>query len=151
MLNGAQLSANMGVGSWRRTRKAQLVEASPGTTNVEGALLSLRTTAESVPLPLLIGGTFVDMPRLSGVARVDCMSDAPLYPMRTVVRLTNVEAHRIRFWESRYGLITPSRDESGRRLYSGRDIELIRRIGVMVDRQGMSLSAICGLLNQRAA
>lgn len=93
----------------------------------------------------------MDMPRLGGDARVDCMSDAPLYPMRTVVRLTNVEAHRIRFWESRYGLITPSRDESGRRLYSGRDIELIRRIGEMVDRDGMSLSAICGLLGQPAA
>ena len=71
----------------------------------------------------------MDMPRLSGDARVDSMSEAPLYPMRTVVRLTKVEAHRIRFWESRYGLIKPTRDESGRRLYSGRDIELIRRVG----------------------
>ena len=114
-------------------------------------MLSLCATAESILLPLPIGGTFVDMPRLSGVARVDCMSDAPLYPMRTVVRLTNVEAHRIRFWESRYHLITPSRDESGRRLYSGRDIELIRRIREMVDRDGMSLSAVSGLLGQRAA
>ena len=93
----------------------------------------------------------MDMPRLSAQGQVACPSDAPLYPMRTVVKLTNVEAHRIRFWESRYGLIKPTRDESGRRLYSGDDIERIRRIGEMVDRHGMSLSAVCGLLSQRAA
>jgi len=91
------------------------------------------------------------MPRFSGGGQVDCPSDAALYPMRTVVKLTNVEAHRIRFWESRYRLINPGRDESGRRLYSGRDIERIRRIGEMVDVHGMSLSAVCGLLTEWAA
>lgn len=89
------------------------------------------------------------MPRLSGRGDFVCPSDAPLYPMRTVVRLTNVEAHRIRFWESRYGLIRPGRDESGRRLYSENDIDRIRRIGEMVDKHGMSLSAAGGLLDEQ--
>jgi DNA-binding transcriptional MerR regulator len=76
-------------------------------------------------------------------------SHLPLYPMRTVVRLTNVEAHRIRFWESRYGLVRPARDESGRRLYSRDDVDLIRRIGMMVDKHGLSLKAIRGLLSKQ--
>lgn len=75
----------------------------------------------------------------------------PLYPMRTVVRLTSVEAHRIRFWESRYGLIKPARDESGHRLYSGQDIDRIRQIAEMVDTHGLSLVAIRRLLREHAA
>lgn len=76
-------------------------------------------------------------------------SDAPLYPMRTVVRLTNVEAHRIRFWENRYGLVAPARDESGRRLYSREEIDRIRQIGELVDQHGLSLAAIRRLLRER--
>jgi len=82
---------------------------------------------------------------------VDLPRYAPIYPMRTVVKLTNVEAHRIRFWESRYRLITPIRDESGRRLYSGADVERIRQIGEMVDKHGLSLPAVRKLLSEQAA
>jgi len=77
-------------------------------------------------------------------------SDVPLYPMRTVVQLTSVEAHRIRFWENRYGLVTPARDESGRRLYSQRDVDRIRQIGELVDTHGLSLLAIRRLLREQA-
>lgn len=71
----------------------------------------------------------------------------PLYPMRTVARLTNVEPHRIRFWETRYGLVRPARDESGRRLFTKEEVERIRKIGQLVDGQGMSLVAIRQLLD----
>ncbi len=75
----------------------------------------------------------------------------PLYPMRTVAKLTSVEPHRIRFWETRYGLVMPARDESGRRLYTKDEVERIRRIGQMVDGHGMSLVAIRGLLREETA
>lgn len=71
----------------------------------------------------------------------------PLYPMKTVARLTNVEPHRIRFWETRYGLVRPARDESGRRLFTREEVERIRKIGQLVDGQGMSLVAIRQLLD----
>jgi DNA-binding transcriptional MerR regulator len=66
-------------------------------------------------------------------------SDAPIYPMKTVVRLTGVEAHRIRFWETRYRLLQPARDGAGRRLYSRDDVKRIKKIGSLVDRYGLSL------------
>lgn len=78
-------------------------------------------------------------------------SHVPLYPMRTVVKLTSVEAHRIRFWESRYGLVEPARDESGRRLFSKDEVDRIRQIGEMVDSHGLSLVAIRRLLREKAA
>lgn len=78
-------------------------------------------------------------------------SEAPLYPMRTVAKLTNVEPHRIRFWETRYGLIMPARDESGRRLFSKEQIARIREISQLVDGHGMSLTAIRRLLREETA
>jgi DNA-binding transcriptional MerR regulator len=78
-------------------------------------------------------------------------SHVPLYPMRTVVRLTQVEAHRIRFWERRYGLVNPVRDESGRRLFSKKDVDRIREIGTLVDKHGLSLLAIRRLLCEQVA
>lgn len=78
-------------------------------------------------------------------------SHVPLYPMRTVVRLTGVKPHRIRFWESQYGLVSPTRDESGRRLYSQQEVDRIRQIGELVDDHGLSLLAIRRLLQEQVA
>ena len=78
-------------------------------------------------------------------------SHVPMYPMRTVVKLTSVEPHRIRFWETRYELVRPARDESGRRLFSKHDVDRIRTIGEMVDKHGFSLMAIRGLLREQHA
>jgi DNA-binding transcriptional MerR regulator len=78
-------------------------------------------------------------------------SHVPLYPMRTVAKLTSVEPHRIRFWETRYGLVEPARDESGRRLFTKDEVDRIRKIGELVDGHGMSLVAIRGLLRKETA
>ncbi len=78
-------------------------------------------------------------------------SHVPLYPMRTVAKLTNVEPHRIRFWETRYGLVRPARDESGRRLFTKEEVGRIRKIGQLVDAHGMSLLAIRRLLREESA
>ena len=77
-------------------------------------------------------------------------SHVPLYPMRTVAKLTKVDPHRIRFWETRYGLVQPARDESGHRLYSEDQVDRIRQIGELVDARGMSLTAIQRLLREPA-
>jgi DNA-binding transcriptional MerR regulator len=72
--------------------------------------------------------------------------DVPMYPMRTVVKLTGVEAHRIRYWESKYGMPRPSRDQHGQRLYTRAQVDLIKKIGELADGQGLSLVAIWDLL-----
>lgn len=76
--------------------------------------------------------------------------DVPLYPMRTVVKLTGVEAHRIRYWESRYGMLRPSRDQYGHRLYTQTQVDLIKKIGTLADGKGLSLVAIWDLLPEMA-
>ncbi|HEX5504243.1 MAG TPA: cobalamin-dependent protein [Thermomicrobiales bacterium] len=50
----------------------------------------------------------------------------PLYNIKAVVQKTGVPADTMRAWERRYGVPQPRRTLTGRRLYTDRDIALIR-------------------------
>ncbi len=50
----------------------------------------------------------------------------PLYNIKAVVQQTGIPADTVRAWERRYGVPQPQRTETGRRLYSERDIAAIR-------------------------
>lgn len=69
-----------------------------------------------------------------------------LFPIREVARLTRVNPVTLRAWERRYGLIQPTRTESGHRLYSMADIDRVRSIlgwivrGVAVSKVGKILA-----------
>lgn len=73
-------------------------------------------------------------------------NDLPIYPIRTVARLTGVDARRIRAWESQYGLLRPARTRGGHRLFSQRDLDLIRRIKHLIDDEGLRLQGVRLLL-----
>ncbi|MBP0952606.1 MerR family transcriptional regulator [Pseudomonas alliivorans] len=68
-----------------------------------------------------------------------------LYPIREVARLTGVNPVTLRAWERRYGLIQPTRTESGHRLYSQSDIETVRSILDWIER-GVAVSKIGKIL-----
>ncbi len=61
-------------------------------------------------------------------------SEVAHYPISTVSRLTGVNAITLRAWESRHGLVKPVRKDSGHRVYTQADIDLIHRIVGMLDR-----------------
>jgi len=67
--------------------------------------------------------------------------------MGVTVRLTGVEAHRIRRYEEA-GLLKPARTEAGQRLYSDSEIELIKEIARLED-QGANLEGIKMILAMR--
>ncbi len=78
--------------------------------------------------------------------RVEFSGDGTgLLPIRTVSRLTGVKPVTLRAWERRYGLISPSRTESGHRLYSPEDVERIRRAVALV-RLGVAIGGVGALL-----
>lgn len=54
------------------------------------------------------------------------LNTEPLYNIKVVVQRTGVPADTVRAWERRYGVPQPRRTETGRRLYSERDITAIR-------------------------
>ncbi|WP_445179742.1 MerR family transcriptional regulator [Pseudomonas sp. McL0111] len=68
-----------------------------------------------------------------------------LFPIREVSRVTGVNPVTLRAWERRYGLIQPTRTESGHRLYSMTDIERVRNIVEWIDR-GVAVSKIGKIL-----
>jgi len=68
-----------------------------------------------------------------------------LFPIREVSRLTGVNTVTLRAWERRYGLIQPTRTDSGHRLYSQADIEQVRSILGWLER-GVAVSKVGGIL-----
>jgi DNA-binding transcriptional MerR regulator len=74
--------------------------------------------------------------------------DMAIYPMGTVVRMTGVAAPKLRFWETRYGLIQPARDPMGRRLYSKDDVGRIKLVKGMLD-QGLNLLVVSRMLDAK--
>lgn len=70
-----------------------------------------------------------------------------LFPIREVARLTGVNPVTLRAWERRYGLIQPTRTESGHRLYSSTDIDTVHRILDWIER-GVAVSKVGKILSR---
>ncbi len=73
------------------------------------------------------------------------LQEQDLFPIREVSRVTGVNAVTLRAWERRYGLIQPTRTDSGHRLYSQADIDDIRRILGWLER-GVAVSKVGSIL-----
>ena len=73
-----------------------------------------------------------------------------LFPIREVSRLTGVNPVTLRAWERRYGLIQPTRTESGHRLYSQADIDSVRSILAWIER-GVAVSKVGKILAKSGA
>lgn len=71
--------------------------------------------------------------------RLSEYATTPLYNIKAVVQATNITPSTLRAWERRYNIASPQRSDSGYRLYSERDIALIRWLKAQVD-AGMSIS-----------
>lgn len=65
--------------------------------------------------------------------------NTPLYNIKAVVQATGISSSTLRAWERRYQVTQPQRSESGYRLYSDRDIAIIRWLKSQVD-AGMAIS-----------
>ena len=49
------------------------------------------------------------------------------YSIKDLENFTKIKAHTIRIWESRYGLLTPSRTDTNIRYYGEEDLKKILR------------------------
>lgn len=66
------------------------------------------------------------------------------YAIGAVARLTGISTHTLRIWERRYGAVIAERTDSGRRVYSRRDVEKLGLLKILVDR-GFSIGQIANL------
>ena len=75
------------------------------------------------------------------------LSEEPKYTIKAVTTQTGVRAVTIRAWENRYGLLNPQRSENRYRLYSERDVAILRWVKSQVD-QDNSISTVVKDLKQ---
>jgi DNA-binding transcriptional MerR regulator len=69
--------------------------------------------------------------------------DRPL-KILAVARLSGVSAHTLRAWERRYSAVKPARTQTGRRMYSLKDVERLRVLSLLVE-QGYGIGNIAHL------
>ncbi len=69
------------------------------------------------------------------------LSEEPRFTIKTVTTQTGIRAVTIRAWENRYGLLKPQRSQNRYRLYSERDVAVLRWVKSQVD-QGISISNV---------
>jgi DNA-binding transcriptional MerR regulator len=81
--------------------------------------------------------------------RLENYSAIPLYHIKAVAQTTGISPSTIRAWERRYQICRPRRTESGYRLYSERDIVMIRWLKVQVA-AGMAISQAVSWLDSLA-
>ncbi|MCL6510377.1 MAG: cobalamin-dependent protein [Anaerolineae bacterium] len=77
-------------------------------------------------------------------------SDEPIYNVKAISRQTGVAAATLRAWERRYGVPSPPRTDSGYRLYSARDVAIVRWLKLQIE-NGMSISQAVHLLRSLEA
>ncbi len=75
-------------------------------------------------------------------------NDVPVYTIKTVVQETGIPPATLRAWERRYGVLSPGRSDGGYRLFSERDIAVLRWLKRQVD-SGVSISRAAALLELR--
>ena len=71
-------------------------------------------------------------------------SDVPVFNMKAMVQQSGVAAPTLRAWERRYAILSPKRAQNDYRMYSERDIAIIRWLKERVD-AGMSISQAIAL------
>lgn len=75
------------------------------------------------------------------------LPDAPRYNIKAVVQQTGVNISTLRAWEQRHGVPRPKRSDHGHRLYSQRDVAIIKWLKQCTE-EGLAISQAVTLLQE---
>ena len=65
-----------------------------------------------------------------------------------VSKLLKIPQHILRFWEECFAQVKPLKRKGGRRLYSENDINLLRRIKILLNEEGYSIKGVKNYLSK---
>ncbi len=65
----------------------------------------------------------------------------PCYVISVAAKMLSIQTHTLRYYE-RIGIIEPYRSQGNIRLYSERDIVLLRRVKTLMDGMGVNLAGV---------
>lgn len=69
----------------------------------------------------------------------DGKDEAALRTIGEVSRALGIRTHVLRYWEQQFPMLRPLKRSGGRRYYRNADVELVRRIDRLVNREGYTL------------
>ncbi len=72
---------------------------------------------------------------------MDIDNDEPRFVISIAARMVGVQVHTLRYYE-RIGVVEPSRSRGNIRLYSERDIALLRKVKTLMDDLGINLAGV---------
>jgi MerR family transcriptional regulator, heat shock protein HspR len=81
--------------------------------------------------------------------RIDFSADRGVFMISVAAELAEMHPQTLRMYEAR-GLIEPKRSPKGTRLYSRKDVELLRRIQAMTNELGLNLAGVERVLELEA-
>ncbi len=70
------------------------------------------------------------------------------YRVREVAALLNVGPHVLRFWETEFSMVRPTKSKSGQRVYRRKDVEVLCRIRHLLHEKKLSIRAAREILLQ---
>ncbi|MBP7865173.1 MAG: MerR family transcriptional regulator [Acidobacteria bacterium] len=62
------------------------------------------------------------------------------YKIGEVCRLMEIQPHVLRYWESEFSVLRPKKNSAGQRVYSERDLNLLRRIRQLLHNEGFTIA-----------
>src|SRR5438046_8899305 len=67
-------------------------------------------------------------------------SEARLYTIGEVSRLADLKAFVLRYWESEFPMLQPTKDDAGRRVYRQEEVDLVFRIKRLMYDEGFTIA-----------
>ena len=64
------------------------------------------------------------------------------YKLNEVCQLTDTQPYVLRFWESEFAQLAPTRSKSGQRLYRRKDIDLVLSIKKLIQDEGLTITGV---------
>ena len=74
-------------------------------------------------------------------------TETAIFNLKAVVNETGLKPDTLRAWERRYGIPSPQRTQSGHRLYSQREIEIVKWLSER-QREGLTISRAVDMWNR---
>jgi DNA-binding transcriptional MerR regulator len=70
------------------------------------------------------------------------------YSISEVAEMTGLEAHVLRYWESEFEQLRPKKNRAGNRVYTDRDIAIVRRVQHLLRDEKYTIDGARQVLNR---
>jgi DNA-binding transcriptional MerR regulator len=64
------------------------------------------------------------------------------YKLNEVCQITDTQPYVLRFWESEFAQLAPTKSRSGQRLYKRKDIDLVLSIKKLIQDEGLTITGV---------